>query len=66
METVRTLDEGRADAPSPSGIPEDGAPDPVVRPTLPPMNVFTLAFNGRLEREFRERHTVQTLPAVRA
>ena len=66
MQATRTLDDGRADAPLPSGTPENGAPDRMGRPTLPAMNVFTLAFDGQLEREYRDRHTVQTLPAVRA
>ena len=66
MKAIRTLDDDRAEAPLGSGTPETGAPDRAARPTLPAMNVFTLAFKGQLEREYRERHTVQTLPAVRA
>jgi hypothetical protein len=66
MQAIRTLDDDRAVAPPPSGTPETGVPDRVARPTLPPMNALTLAFNGNLEREYRDRHTVQTLPAVRA
>jgi hypothetical protein len=30
------------------------------------MNLLTLGFDGQLEREYRDRHTIQTLPAVRA
>ena len=66
MQTVRTLDVGRAGAPAPSGDPANGADVPMARPTLPPMRPFTLGFDGQLERDFRDRHTVQTLPAVRA
>ena len=62
MKAIRTLDDDRAAAPLPSVTPETGAPDRAERATfVPAMNVFTLAFNGHLEPEFRQRHTVQTL-----
>ena len=66
MQAIRTLDEERTEALPPSGSPANGASDRAVRPTLPSMHLLTLAFDGHLEHEYRARHLVQTLPAVRA
>ena len=63
MQALRTLDEERTVVLPPAGSP---ANRDVARPTLPSMHIVTLAFQGHLEQEYRARHTVQTLPAVRA
>ena len=64
MGAVQLL-EGRVEAPSGEGAPSRGAASEAARSTAPSMRVLTLAFRGDVEREYRERHVVETLPAVR-
>ena len=62
---IHPFDEQR-EAHSGPGPPPLAPADPGARPTAPPMHVLTLAFRGAMEREYRERHVTETLPAARA